>query len=28
LFLGHAETACGLTDRLRAIMPTVYAKVK
>jgi chemotaxis protein methyltransferase CheR len=28
LFLGHAETASGLTDRLRVIMPTVYAKVK
>jgi chemotaxis protein methyltransferase CheR len=26
LFLGHAETACGLTSRLRAIMPTVYQR--
>jgi chemotaxis protein methyltransferase CheR len=28
LFLGHAETASGITGRLRAIMPTVYVRVK
>jgi chemotaxis protein methyltransferase CheR len=27
LFVGHAETLAGLTDRLRAVMPTVYVPV-
>jgi chemotaxis protein methyltransferase CheR len=26
LFLGHAETASGMTGRLRAVHPTVYAR--
>jgi chemotaxis protein methyltransferase CheR len=28
LFLGHAETLNGVTDRVRSVMPTVYGRVE